>query len=192
MLPHLSFAHELWEQHLSHSLHPTVIDATAGNGKDLLVLAHLVEKNRGFLHAFDIQQKALISAKKYLTAHLDETMVNKIQFYHSCHSQLELVSEKADLIVYNLGYLPGSDKKIITTEKSTVISVKKALDKIKPKGLISLICYIGHPRGAEEFRAVKEILQPLDPRDWEVSQHEWVNRPNSPILFCCRKQSSFG
>ena len=54
------------------------------------------------------------------------------------------------LIVYNLGYLPGSDKLLTTKTSSTLLSVEKALSLIAPNGAISITCYPGHEEGKKE------------------------------------------
>lgn len=51
------------------------------------------------------------------------------------------------LIAFNLGYLPGGDKTVITTSKTTLLALEAAERILMPGGLISMVVYIGHPGG---------------------------------------------
>lgn len=187
LLPHLAFAHKIWREHLkSRSM---VVDATTGNGKDLLILAERVLPCEGKIFALDIQEKALEKAKKFLSSRMPGSE-EKITFLHQCHSSLDMIPQEIDLIVYNLGYLPGSDKKIITTKDSTIQSLRQGMQKLAANGAISITCYVGHKDGREEYEVVEKELVSLDPQYWEISKHEWISRPNSPIFFWCKRKPS--
>ena len=51
------------------------------------------------------------------------------------------------LVAFNLGYLPGGDKGIITISKTTLLALEAAKKMLIPGGLISLVVYVGHPGG---------------------------------------------
>lgn len=51
------------------------------------------------------------------------------------------------LVAFNLGYLPGGDKRIITSSASTLLALEAAKDLLLPGGLISVVAYVGHPGG---------------------------------------------
>ena len=51
------------------------------------------------------------------------------------------------LVSFNLGYLPGGDKTIITESGTTLKALEVAKDILLPGGLISLVVYVGHPGG---------------------------------------------
>lgn len=51
------------------------------------------------------------------------------------------------MVAFNLGYLPGGNKSIITASNTTVLALKAAESVLMPGGLISLVVYIGHPGG---------------------------------------------
>lgn len=51
------------------------------------------------------------------------------------------------LVAFNLGYLPGGDKKIITRSETTVLALEAAKRILAPGGLISIVTYVGHPGG---------------------------------------------
>lgn len=50
------------------------------------------------------------------------------------------------------GYLPGSDKATTTQAGSTLAAVEAACDVLKPGGLLSILCYTGHPGGPTSYR----------------------------------------
>lgn len=51
------------------------------------------------------------------------------------------------LVAFNLGYLPGGDKTIITKSETTHLALEAAKRILKAGGLISLVVYVGHPGG---------------------------------------------
>lgn len=51
------------------------------------------------------------------------------------------------LIAFNLGYLPGGDKGMITRSETTLLALEAAKRILMPGGLISLVVYVGHPGG---------------------------------------------
>lgn len=51
------------------------------------------------------------------------------------------------LVAFNLGYLPGGDKTIITKPETTLPALEAAKGILMPGGLISLVVYVGHPGG---------------------------------------------
>jgi Putative rRNA methylase len=51
------------------------------------------------------------------------------------------------LVAFNLGYLPGVDKTLITMPHTTEMALKASSKLLDSKGLISIIVYAGHPGG---------------------------------------------
>ncbi|MDB4500655.1 methyltransferase domain-containing protein [Akkermansiaceae bacterium] len=142
--------------HLAHDLidailHPgdIAVDATAGNGHDTLFLAGLVG-DKGHVHAFDIQEAALTSTRQRLASEACQTPVS----YHLCsHALLAKKVTSASAITFNLGYLPGTDQKTITEAGSTLQALAASLEILTPGGILTCICYPGHPGGLEEAEA---------------------------------------
>jgi SAM-dependent methyltransferase len=185
---HLDLSHSYWKNLLKKGDH--VIDATCGNGNDSIFLARQVlGKNIGSLSLFDIQIKAILKTKKKLSQNLSLEDFNRISFHHQ--SNENLFSSKnplVSLIVYNLGYLPGGEKTITTTKKTTLISIKNALPLLREKGAISLMCYPGHKDGKEEEEAILDFSSTLDSSIWSVCYHKWLNRLDSPSLIWIKKR----
>lgn len=94
--------------------------------------------------------------------------------------------ESVSLLVYNLGYLPGQDKRRTTMTADTLESLRQALF-IRPilavQGLVSIMCYRGHPEGAKEAAAVQDFVEGLDPEVYRCFVHAPLNRPLSPALI---------
>jgi predicted methyltransferase len=139
---------------VQHAVKPGAftIDATVGNGHDTLFLADLVGPT-GTVIGFDIQAPALHVAQLRLVGFPQVTLV------HAGHERLtELLPApahgKLSAVMFNLGYLPGADKAIITQPQSTLQALTQALDNLTIGGVITLILYPAHPGGAEEMTTV--------------------------------------
>ncbi len=180
---HTHLAHLIWKDFLRPGM--TVIDATAGNGHDTLFLAKCVlTPNSGWVHAFDIQEKALQSTQKRLQENLPPAEQKRITLHHSSH---EIFPEGVEpsLIVYNLGYLPGADPENTTLAPTTLISCKNALNILKTKGMLSITLYPGHPQGLEEKSTILAWLETLN--HLPIFYHTPLSRPNQPSLITLRK-----
>ncbi len=159
--PHLEQAYTYWKSLLKPD--DIVIDATCGNGKDTLRLAELVPD--GHVYSLDIQEVALENARKLIP-------FSNVTFLHQSHEEFPPVSVK--LIVYNLGYLPGGNKKITTMTNTTLKSISKAMEISEA---LCITFYPGHPEGLLEQEAVLK----LDFQKWIITFHQW--RENSPTLL---------
>lgn len=161
-----------------------VIDATCGNGHDTRMLAQLLH-GRGQVFSYDIQEEALVSAKQ-LVADLSEEQKHTIQWMHRSHVDLPDLPVK--LIHYNLGYLPGKDKTIVTLKETTLASVQKALTLLIQGGVMTIVAYPGHEEGYHELVALQNYFKTLDAHHWSVSHFSLVNRHLAPQLFTVVKQ----
>jgi len=176
---HLEFAHALWKLYVAPG--DLAVDATAGNGHDCLTLLEMGLQ----LVAFDIQEEALNATRERLHMFSKE----RYSLHLLCHSKMEQVLElnSAKLIVFNLGYLPGSDKSCTTLTPTTLQAIEASMRAVAPGGLISITCYPGHPEGAVEEAAILSILKNLDPKAWHYSSHSFPNRPKHPHLLLIQK-----
>ena len=52
--------------------------------------------------------------------------------------------------IFNLGYLPGGDKTIVTKPETTISAIEQLFTIMAPEGIIVLVIYHGHPEGAVE------------------------------------------
>lgn len=173
----LKLGHSIWSQHLKEG--DRAIDATCGNGHDTLFLAEL---NLSHLYVFDIQEKALLATQERVGTR------KNISYHLGCHSLFEGVDSPVDLIVYNLGYLPGGDKSVTTQAETTLQSVQKGSSLLSSEGLMSLTLYPGHPEGKREEEALLDLTSAFSPKKFQVSHHRPLNRSNAPSLLLIRKK----
>lgn len=184
----VSLAHALWEPFLSPGA--LVVDATAGNGGDTLFLAQKVlTPSSGKLIALDIQQKALDNTLALLQDNLPPSLLSKVELVCICHSLIQNYGlREIDLIVYNLGYLPGEDKTLTTEASTTLLSLQAALNLLKKGGLLSVTCYPGHSKGWFEAQEVLNWAKSLG-ADYVCCQHSWINRSDkSPFILLIYKK----
>ncbi len=179
----LDLAHVYWVKLVQHG--DTVVDATCGNGHDALRLARLVGLT-GSVYAYDIQQQAIENATLLLSQH---DLLDRVQLRHESHQTFHLPAPPR-LIVYNLGYLPGSDKKIKTRSDSTLQSIANGMHILQAGGALSITAYPGHPEGAEEELALREFFKQLPPQEWSCIFHQWLNRQHAPSLFLLQRTNS--
>lgn len=186
-----SIAQQQWKEFARQG--DVVVDATAGNGHDTLWLVDAVGAS-GQIHAFDTEEQALASTLMKLEDKVEEHRRPKIFYHHSCHSKMQdfVDQRSASLICFNLGYLPCADGKAETATKqdTTVAAVRAALQVVSSRGLVSILAYIGHPGGQQEYEAVRQLLQELDPNEWTVSEYKLVNRPSAPVLLSVASKQS--
>lgn len=140
------------------ALQPTkkkiAIDATLGNGYDSLFLLGYYEKVLGF----DIQELAIKRSQERLKDYRD------VQIIHDSFINIpKYVTEPIDCLIYNLGFLPGSDKKITTKPDDVIKSLVLTLPLLDPKGVGIIVCYPRHNDGIE-YQSIKEYLAKSDYR----------------------------
>lgn len=180
---------------LTHTVHKLIteiwpeidyaIDATCGNGHDTLFLAkHCTTKGR--VLSFDIQQQAINSAEKRIKEH---ELTNTVQFICDSHEHLkQYAKQQAQVIMFNLGYLPNADKNITTQTDSTLTALNAAIEILAPNGLLSILCYPGHTEGKTETEYVKKWIDDLNKQQFETKTHQsTVPTEASPILFITKK-----
>ena len=85
--------------------------------------------------------------------------------------------------MFNLGYLPGASKEIMTRSETTLAALNQAFTHLKVDGLVTLVLYPGHPGGEEEAVAVRSYAQQL-PQTFAVAQHARINtlRPAPELI----------
>jgi predicted methyltransferase len=143
-----------------------VVDATCGNGHDTLVLARLVGI-RGHVWGFDIQKQAIVETGRRLD---DAELSNRVTLLKIGHEELALhVTVPVEAVLFNLGYLPGGDRSIITRPETTVAALGQALQLLVPGGIVAVTVYPGHNGGMEEQLTVEDWAARLDPRTY----HSW-------------------
>jgi len=149
------------------------VDATAGNGNDTLFLAQAVGES-GKVIAFDLQRAALDKTRGILREH---GLEHRVVLIESGHEYMEnYIAEPVDLIIFNLGYLPGGTHNNITRPETTGKALNSALALLKPGGRISIVVYTGHQGALEESRVVEDIAASLDPGAFGALKVSFANR----------------
>lgn len=174
----IPYAHELLTTTIQDG--DTVIDATCGNGNDTLLLASLVGET-GHVYAFDIQEQAITTSKALLAEHHHE----QVTYIQDSHAELKTyipddLQGKIGGAIFNLGYLPRSDKQIITTSASTIPAIANVLDYLQKGRLVILVVYYGHVGGETEKNAVLTFTKELDQKQFAVLQYQFINQKNNP------------
>lgn len=154
------------------------LDATAGNGWDALFLAEHIAPG-GTLWVVDRQEVALQTTRQRLAA-IGGAI--SLQVRLGPHQEMErlltgsnpsgekdaerhfsvgepLAKEWLDAAIFNLGYLPGGDRSIITEASSTCHALSVVAACLRVGGRLAVVAYPGHPGGAEETQAVAEWTQ---------------------------------
>lgn len=180
-------AHETIGQTLQSS--DTVVDATVGNGHDTVFLAENVRCG-GKVFGFDVQPQAIeVTRQRIRQLGLDAW----VTLFHASHADMaQHIPQQfhgcIQAIMFNLGYLPGADKSVITQTQSTLQAVGAACRLLGVQGVITVMAYPGHAGGDEETRCLTQWLQQLDPARFTVetvySQH---HRDHAPRLFVIKK-----
>lgn len=175
----LPFARKLLEKAVSPR--DIVVDATLGNGHDTLFLAALIGPY-GTVYGFDIQEEAINNTKKRLE---ENHLTEQITLIHKGHEHIresipELHHGRIKGAIFNLGYLPGGDKTIVTEPKSTISAIKQLLEIMAPEGIIVLVVYHGHQEGKLEKDALLDYVQQLDQKFAHVLQYQFINQQNNP------------
>lgn len=178
MLKVIPFAHQLIEEIVQPG--DTVIDATCGNGHDTLFLSNLITAS-GQVYACDVQAQAIETTKQLLTSHEKKN----ITYIEDSHANLDkylptATLEKTAAAIFNLGYLPKSDKQVITDPDSTITAVEKLFPYLKKGGRIVIVVYHGHEGGELEKERVLRFVQNLDQSIYEVLQYQFINQRNTP------------
>lgn len=157
-----------------------VIDGTCGNGYDTLFLARLARK----VYAFDIQELAIENTKE----RMKRNRIHNVEFILDSHANVDkYVEEKIKAAVFNLGYLPGSDKKVVTKGETTLEAVKKIQNKLVVGGIMCFVVYTGKFGGEEESDDLLSYVKELDFKEFNVIKYCYLNNEKAPYVIIMEK-----
>ena len=159
------------------------VDATCGNGHDTLWLAQHFDR----VYGFDIQKEAVDATRQRLA----EAGQENVELILDSHENMgRYVKEPVQVIVFNLGYLPGGRKEQSTEAGSTLRALETALDLLAVDGLVCISMYQGHEAGYLERRKVLEWASSLDKGQYHCVHTSMVNQPNRPpeVLWITKKK----
>lgn len=158
----------------------TAVDFTMGNGHDTEFLSKTVGAS-GHVYAFDIQEMAIESTRK----HLSEVGCpeNYTLIHDSHHKVLDYVKGPIRAGMFNLGYLPGGDKRITTMRETTMPAIEAAISLLGEDSVLNVAVYPGHAEGDAEGKMICEYLATLDRRKICATQIKILNSPTSPYFI---------
>ena len=172
-------------QHLREG--DVAVDFTMGNGNDTLFLSKAVGE-RGRVYAFDIQEEALNATRERLLA--ENAPENYTLICASHHRVREFVKEPIKAGMFNLGYLPRSNRKSVTTMRETTMpAVEAAINMLLPDGVLIIAIYPGHEEGALEGDMLREYFKTTSRFKICPSEFHILNSPTSPYFFLVEKSA---
>lgn len=161
------------------------VDFTMGNGNDTLFLSKTVGEH-GRVYAFDIQEAAIESTRSHLAE--NGAPENYTLICASHHRVREFVKEPIKAGMFNLGYLPRSGEKGVTTKRETTMAaVEAAIDMLLPDGVLIIAIYPGHEEGAIEGDMLREYFKTTSRFKICPSEFHILNSPTSPYFFLVEK-----
>ncbi|MNO22310.1 hypothetical protein D3C76_120900 [compost metagenome] len=193
----LSFAQKLINERLQPG--DTAIDATAGTGADTLFLAKTCGR-RGRVYAFDIQHEALHLTKARLDKEAareaeHRVSIASVTLLERSHAEMEeaLPAElkgRVGAIMFNLGYLPTEEANhsLITLTDCTIAALHSAIAMLRPRGIVTIVLYPGHPGGASEAEAVELWASSLQTSVGQAIVYRQLQKPEAPYLIAIEKK----
>ncbi|MGD9567847.1 MAG: class I SAM-dependent methyltransferase [Sedimentibacter sp.] len=182
----VDFVHMLLNQSYCGKNNLNFIDATCGNGFDTLFLCKLAGAD-GNIKAFDIQQQAIERTTALLKGNLE--YINYEIILDSHEFIPKYLSSYIDAAVFNLGYLPFSDKTVTTKGDTTVNAIQNLIPCLNNNGRIYITTYITHDTG-DEINEIYNLLSGLDKSKYNVLHINLVNKENTPPeLFIIEKNA---
>lgn len=167
----------------------TAIDATVGNGRDTAFLAETVGAT-GQVYGLDIQAQALRTTRQRLQQlGLDAW----VRLFEANHAEMARhipspLHGGIKAVMFNLGYLPGADKTLITQTQSTLQAIAGACRLLSSPGIITVMAYPGHAGGDEESRCLAVWLERLDAAQFSVETiYSHHHQETAPRLFVIKK-----
>lgn len=167
------------------------VDCTAGNGHDTLFLAR--EAGSGVrVWAFDIQEAAIVATRERLAA-AGPDVADRVTLVHGGHEGVGTALPPGALgrvlaVTFNLGYLPGSDKRVVTQPDTTLAALGALFPLVAVGGVVSVHVYQGQSGGEAEVEAVACRLHSLPWDEWRVAEYSFANKSrNREVLFLAEK-----
>ncbi|MFM7038049.1 MAG: FAD-dependent oxidoreductase [Planctomycetaceae bacterium] len=173
-----------------------VLDATAGNGHDTAFLAAVA--GPAAVTAIDLQPQAIAAtqarlglAAEAITLIVGDHAELLEQQLRSVPTEVRGGAGRYGVIMFNLGYLPGSDRSVVTQPETTRRALVAALQLLRPGGVLTAIVYRGHVGGTAEYSVVERLAGESEGSSVDVL----IGDPGdsaSPVLFVFRAHLTGG
>jgi hypothetical protein len=174
------------------------VDLTAGRGRDTLFLFEQVGRS-GRVVAFDTQAEALQRTAALLsgagaaihqhgsTGRADLTAAG-IHLFAAGHQHLaDCLADAPQVVIANLGFLPGGSPTLTTTAATTALALEQACALLAPGGRLAVVTYPGHPGGEVEAATVETLFFSLPPARWQTLRLAVPNARGAPLLLVAQK-----
>ena len=159
-----------------------------GNGHDTQFLSMTVGE-RGHVFAFDIQEKALVSTRERLTS--SGCPENYTLIHASHHLMRDYIDRPIKAGMFNLGYMPGSGNKALTTMRETTLpAVEAAISLLGEDAILLIAVYPGHPEGRAEGEEIERFLSSLSRYVYCTAKFCMLNSPDSPYFMIVETKAS--
>lgn len=154
------------------------IDATCGNGYDTEFLCGL----GGEVIALDIQPQAVENTRR----RLGEAGISNARVMVEDHAHLDRVADAGtvDCVMFNFGWLPGGDHTLHSRLESSLTALGKALDLLRPGGVLSAVLYSGEGIGSGEKEGILRYLERLPFTRYTVIVCRYANYKDTAPLPC--------
>lgn len=156
------------------------VDFTMGNGHDTEFLSKTVGET-GHVFAFDVQEQALASTSEHLRK--SGCPDNCTLILDSHHNVKKYVDVPIKAGMFNLGYLPGGNKKITTMRETTMPAIEAAISLLDRDGILLIAVYPGHAEGDAEGKMIAEYLSTLVRFQYCATRINILNSPTSPYFY---------
>ncbi len=143
----------------------------------------------------DIQEAAVTATRSRLRAH---GVLDRVALHAGCHGLLlpawltrgTLAPGSVAAVLFNLGWLPGSDKQIITRGATTIRALNAACLLLRVGGVLAVTAYRGHAGGSEEADRVVSFMNALSPKQFDTTAYKGdTPTPTSPVALFARRQA---
>ncbi|EXX90777.1 SAM-dependent methyltransferase [Paenibacillus darwinianus] len=190
----LSMAHRMVGERLSPGA--TAVDATVGNGIDTAFLARTVGP-KGTVYGFDIQQAALEATKQRVSSECSSGRMPRLTLWLESHERMkERIPVEShgcvSAVMFNLGYLPGSEsavaRSVITRTASTLAALDAALELLQPRGIMTIVAYPGHAGGDEEAGAAAQWAERQPTTLAQTVTYRMAQKKAAPYLIAIEKK----
>lgn len=149
------------------------LDMTFGNGNDSYKMLSINENIE--VYGFDIQKDCIDNSRNF----------ENLKVINDSHLNFDkYINQKIDFVVFNLGYLPGGDKKITTDYDTVIKTLDKLFKVLSTDGQVVITFYPGHKPGLEESINIIAYLQKLNQKEFNVIRYDFINQINNPPFVC--------
>ena len=157
-----------------------VVDATAGNGHDVLFLCQQTQPDCR-VWAYDIQTAAIAVSTALLNRH---GFGAKARLVHSSHANIAAyIREPVDVAIFNLGYLPGQDHAVTTEPEALAEALAGLRTLLASGGRIAIVAYPGHEPGRREVEFLEAYLSAWPQQSFTIGRLSFINQKNDPAIL---------